>query len=364
MAKTPVVTGLRTRVANVPLRRALPVGGTDITHLMLVLIDVDTDAEVTGHAYLHTFVPSTAPPLRALLQAMGDTAKGRPLAPAALHEALLRQYGLWLGMEGLVLSALGGIDMACWDAFAKVQDLPLARLLGGDLMPLPVYCTSAAGIGDPELRRDEAAEIVAAGYAGMKIRLGHETIAQDLVSVRAVRNALPDRMALMVDYTQALTADEAIARGKALEGEGLTWLEDPIPYNDLAGHVRIARELTLPVMTGENFYGPSALATAVRAQACDLTMIDLQHIGGVTNWLRAATLADAAQVRVSSHLYPDISAHMLALTPTRHWLEHVDWADPILAQPGRVTNGSFIAGAQAGSGIAWHPDLARHLAPA
>lgn len=363
MASAPVVAGLRTRVANAPLRRVLPFGGRDITHLQLVLIDVETDTGVTGHAYLHAFLPSTIPALRKLLHAMGEAATGRRLAPVALHETLLRQFGLWLGMEGLVLSALGGLDMACWDAFAKTQDLPLVRALGGEPAAQPVYCTSAAGIAEPALRKAEAMEAVAAGYAGLKIRLGHETVAQDLAAVRAVRNALPDRMALMVDYTQALNVDEAVARGKALEGEGLTWLEDPIPYNDLASHVRIARELNLPVMTGENFYGPLALDAAVRAGACDYAMLDLQHLGGVTNWLRAAALADAVQMRVSSHLYPDVSAHLLAVTPTRHWLEHVDWADPVLARPGRAADGVFVPAAGTGNGIAWHPDLARHLAP-
>src|SRR5262249_29948862 len=154
---------------------------------------------------------------------------------------------------------------------------------------------------------------------------------QDLRVVRAVRKRLPDAVKLMVDYNQALTRDEAILRGRALDGEGVHWIEEPIRHDDFRGCAEIARAVKTPVQIGENFSLPPQMEEAIAQGAPDLVMPDVERIGGVTGWMRAAAIAKAHGLEMSSHLAPEVSAHLLAVTPTCGWLEYVDWADAILA---------------------------------
>ncbi|MGH3392242.1 MAG: enolase C-terminal domain-like protein, partial [Actinomadura sp.] len=115
----------------------------------------------------------------------------------------------------------------------------------------------------------------------------------------------------------------------------------------------LAAELRTPVQIGENFAGPRAMSLALEHRASDLVMPDLERIGGVSGWLAAATLADMAGIPMSSHLYPEVSAHLLAATPTAHWLEYVDWANPILQEPLRIVDGHATPPDLPGNGLAW-----------
>jgi mandelate racemase len=211
----------------------------------------------------------------------------------------------------------------------------------------------------PEQAADEAEALLEHGFRAVKLRLGRPMAEQDLMVVRSVRRRLPDTVALMADYNRALTVTEAIRRGQALDGEGLSWIEEPIRHDDYAGCARVAAALTTPVQIGENFAGAHAMAAALSANACDYVMPDLERIGGVTGWQRAATLAFAAGIEMSSHIFPEVSAHLLAATPTCHWLEYVDWAAPILAEPLHIVDGMAQVPDQLGSGVSWDPDAVK-----
>jgi mandelate racemase len=190
----------------------------------------------------------------------------------------------------------------------------------------------------------------------VKLRLGYDSVAADLAAVHAVRKRLPDDVAIMTDYNQALTVEEAIERGRALDSEGLAWIEEPIEHDDYSGCARIARELSTPIQIGENFVGPNAMASAIAARSADYMMPDLSRIGGVTGWMQAASLATGARIPLSSHLLPEVSAALLAVSPTAHWLEYVDWAAPVLARPLQVVNGMVTPPDVPGSGVTWNDD--------
>jgi mandelate racemase len=177
---------------------------------------------------------------------------------------------------------------------------------------------------------------------------------EDLAALDAVRRRLADRAQIMVDYNQALTVAEALARGRALDREGIYWLEEPIRHDDYAGAATLARELTTPIQIGENFSEPHSMAVALAAGAADYVMPDLERIGGVTGWQRAAALAAAHRIEMSSHLFPEVSAHLLAATPTCHWLEWVDWAGSIVEQPLRIVDGFAIVPERPGNGLTWN----------
>jgi mandelate racemase len=169
-------------------------------------------------------------------------------------------------------------------------------------------------------------------------------------------------MALMVDFNQGLHLGEALERCHAIDDLGLAWIEEPLVYDNLRGCAQLARELKTPIQIGENFYGPRALYTALEMKACDYVMPDFMRIGGVTGWLRAAAIAGAAGIPVSTHLYPEVAAHVMRVTETAHWLEWQNWADPILEQPYEVSDSELHIPNVPGVGLAWdEAAVASHL---
>jgi len=190
----------------------------------------------------------------------------------------------------------------------------------------------------------------------VKLRLGRALLADDLATVAAVRKSVGDEMQLMVDFNQGLDLAEALERCHAIDDLGLAWIEEPIVYDNLDGFARLAAELKTPIQIGENFYGPRYLHTALQKKACDLVMPDFMRIGGVTGWFRAAAIAGAAGVPISTHLYPEIAAHVMRVTETAHWLEWQDWADPVLQKPYEIRDGMLHIPDVPGVGLEWDED--------
>jgi mandelate racemase len=247
--------------------------------------------------------------------------------------------------------------VAAWDVLARQAGLPLAGLLGAAPRPIPAYNSCGLGLMAPEATADEAEALVGeGGFSAVKLRLGREDAAADLVALHAVRRRLPESVAVMVDYNQALSVPEAVARVPALDAAGVAWIEEPVAHHDFAGCARVAAAAQAPVQIGENFSYVPDMARAIAAGACDLVMPDLERIGGVSGWMQAAGLAAAHGLPMSSHLFPEVSAHLLCATPTAHWLEWVDWAVPLLADPPRVVAGCLAPSEGPGNGLGWNPE--------
>ena len=348
------IRGVRVRAVSVPLRRPLVAKIATFEQAPFLLIDLETDQGAAGRAYLFLYRAQAAPYVAGMLKEIAAAMRGRPVAPAADWGRVRRELTLY-GHAGLATMALSGFDAACWDALARAAETPLARLLGGTLDPVPAYNSNGLGIIPPAKAAREARELLAeGGFRAAKIRVGRSTLEEDLAVIRAVREAVGPDIALPCDFNQALDVMEAIRRGRAFDGENLLWIEEPIIYDDFAGAAKIAAEVATPIQIGENFHGPRDMADAIAARAADYMMPDFERIGGVTGWLRAAALAETAGIRLSSHLMPEVSAHLLAATPTAHYLEYVDWAAPILADPLEIRDGRAMLADHPGSGIDWN----------
>jgi mandelate racemase len=325
----------------------------------LLLIDVTTEQGITGRSYLAPYLASAAAGLRAVLGELGEGLRGQPAAPGQAFAAARGWFAL-AGYQGLALAAVAGLDMALWDALAKAAGLPLARLLGGTLEPVPAYNSNGLGLIPPAAVAGEALELLAeGGFTALKVRVGRDSAAADLDAVRRVRAAVGDGVTLVADYNQGLALGDALERCRALDDEGLTWIEEPIRHDDYAGCARIADALGTPVQIGENFDSAFSMQSALSAEACDYVMPDVQRIGGVTGWLRAASLAHAAGIEMSTHLFSEVSAHLLCVTPTAHWLEYVDWADAVLATRLQIKDGFALPGEEPGNGIAWDEEAVK-----
>jgi mandelate racemase len=324
-----------------------------ITESPLVLTDVITDTGISGHSIVFTYTPAALNPTAELIQNCEALVKGDVLAPVEVEQKLAKRFRL-LGTQGLVGIALAAIDMALWDALAHVHSLPLVRLLGGVEKPVRAY--GAVGYDGVQGSAKGAEGWGKRGFMGIKAKIGYPTVQEDVAVVRAMRKAVGNDMAIMVDYNQCLTPTEAVERLRILDDEGLTWVEEPTLAHDYAGHALVAREARTPIQCGENWWGTLDLLHAIEAQASDFVMPDVMKIGGVTGWLRAATLAQAKGIRVSNHLWPEISARLLCCTPTAHWLEYADWWNPILAEPLRIEKGMAIIDDAFGTGVEWNED--------
>ncbi len=341
------------RTVAVPVARPLVTRIVTIDRVPLVLLDIHCEEGVSGHTYVFGYSRRGCAHIAALLRDIAELVQGERVAPVRLWHRVRKALTL-MGHQGLTATALSAFDCACWDALARAAGLPLAALLGGGVESVRAYNSNGLGLIGAQAAAEEAQQLIDAdGFEAVKLRLGRPRAGDDLDVVRAVRKAVGDDVLVPVDYNQCLSVSQAIERGRQLDGEGVYWIEEPIVYDDFAGSARVAREVATPIQTGENLYGPSMAADAIAAQASDLLMFDVMRIGGVTGWLRAAALADNAGMEVSSHLFPEVSCHLLSVTPTSHWLEYVDWAAPILAEPLRVEAGRVPVPEAPGTGIAW-----------
>ncbi|MCX7961349.1 MAG: mandelate racemase [Burkholderiales bacterium] len=356
------VRGLIARAVGVPLRRPLATSNGTIAAAPLLLLDLATDEGITGRAYLFAIQPAHLAPIAKLVEAMGEAIAGDALAPFEIERKLRARYAL-LGVHNIVLFAMSGVDLCAWDALGQALGEPFARLAGGAPRPVRAYNSNGLGLMPPRALAREAEALVNDGFSAVKLRLGRPRAEDDLAALRAVKKAIGPEVGLMVDFNQALTVAEAIRRGRMIDDEGgVAWIEEPVRADDFAGCAKVAREVATPIQIGENFMGPEQMAQALAAGAADYVMPDVQRIGGATGWMRAAALAQAAGVEMSSHLFPEASAQLLAVTPTCHWLEYMDWAEPVLAEPATVKNSRVLGPSGPGFGMRWNEKAVRKYA--
>ena len=347
----PKIDSIRVRAVRVPMAEPHKTASGTITESPLVLTDITTDNGVTGHSMVFTYTPMALQATAELIRNFEALLEGETLAPAAIEQKLAQKFRL-LGPQGLVGIALAAIDMALWDALARLHQVSLVQLLGGRERPMRAY--GAVGHDGVEGSARVAERWAKRGFQGIKAKIGYATVQQDVEVIRAMRAATGEDMAIMVDYNQSLTPTDAIERMRILDEEGLTWVEEPTLAHDYAGHARIASASRTPIQCGENWWGILDMQHAIAAGASDYLMPDVMKIGGVSGWQRSAALAQVHGLRVSSHLWPEISAQLLCCTPTAHWLEYADWWNPVLAEPIRVEDGMAMIDGALGSGVTWN----------
>jgi mandelate racemase len=344
------IRAVRARGIDLELEQPVETAAGVLRSAALVLVDVDTDDGVTGHGYLRCYSRLALEPLARLVANLDELLRGEPSEPEAAGVRLAREFGL-TGTQGLTGMAMAGVDMALWDARAKAGGVPLVTLLGGRPGAIPAYASLRTMAPPGAAREAEAA--VGRGFRAVKLKVGGGDLGADLDAVRAVRRAVGDGVDLMVDYNQSLPLPEALERARALDDEGVHWIEEPTRADDYAGHARIAAAARTPIQLGESWWGVHDMEKSVAARASDHVTLDAMKIGGVSGWLRASALAEREGLPASSHTFPEVSAHLLAVTPTRHRLEFLDHAAPLLEEPIRIEDGYAIVPDRPGIGLEW-----------
>ena len=346
---TPTIRGVKARAVIAPISRPVKNAFGVIEAAPLVLIDVATDQGITGRSYIFAYAKLTLAPLVHLVEEIGRDLAGKAIAPHDLMAAMDAKFRL-LGWQGLVGMAVSGLDMAFWDALGQTADQPLVTLLGGS--PRPIRAYDSYGVVDPVADEKDLRRSLDQGFAGIKIKGGDGDAANDERVVKGVRALLGPDIALMLDFNQSLDPAEASRRIARLAPYDLHWIEEPVAAENLQGHAQVRATSAISIQSGENWWFPRGFAEAIAAGASDFIMPDLMKVGGITGWLRVAGQAEAASIPMSSHLFAEASSHMLAVTPTAHWLEVLDFARAILAHPIEIVDGAITARGP-GLGLAW-----------
>ena len=353
---------LRVRPVVVKLNRPVVARIATMKEWPLILIDLYTKEGIVGRSYLEPYVIKSLHYLIPALNDFGDILKGTALSPVDLY-GNTRNSLHFVGYEGLSLIAVSGLDMAVWDALAKAAGMPLCVFLGGSLGPVKAYNSNGLWLNHPDRLGDEAIDLLNEGnFGGIKLRLGRDRISEDLSAIKTVRNSVGEQIKIMVDFNQGLNIAEALDRCHRIDDLGVYWIEEPIVYDNLDGYAQLTFELKTPIQLGENFYGPRELYKAIQKRASNLVMPDFMRIGGVTGWLRSVAIAGAAGIPVSTHLYPEVGAHVMRVTETAHWLEWQDWANIILENPYMLKDGYIEIPNVPGIGLEWdEKSVAAHL---
>jgi mandelate racemase len=343
------IRDVKARAVLAPLKQPIRTAVGTIPSAPLILIDVVTDQGSAGRAYIFAYTAAALVPLVRLIDEIASELKGKPVVPVLRMREFDRRFRL-VGWQGLIGMAVSGLDMAFWDAIARALDQPVVCLLGGTPIPLAAY--DSYGIIDPKADEKAILRSIENGFQAIKIKLGEGDLDKDVTTVRAVRAMIGPAVKLMVDYNQSLDPVEACRRIAHLADFDVYWVEEPVKAEDLEGHARVRGAASVPVQTGENWWFPRDMAKAIAARASDYAMLDVMKIGGVTGWLSAMGQAEAASLPISSHIFVEASAHLLAITPTVHWLEYLDIAGAILAEPHHAVDGTVTAKGP-GFGLEW-----------
>jgi mandelate racemase len=284
-----------------------------LTNAALVLVKITSKCGIEGHSYLFSPNAKLLPALASAVSVAFEEIKGRSCSPETNTDHLLDKFKLF-GGTGILTMAFAAIDMASWDLLGRALGKPMYRLWGGTNTSIPSYESSGLSIGSFSQVLDQAETFISNGNSRMKVRLGYETVKEEVTLLSRLKDELGDQIELMVDYNQGLTVDQAFERCKELDDLGLTWIEEPI-----------LADTKTPIQLGENLWSLTEVERALNLGSSDYLMPDVAKIGGATQWLRAAKMAERHGIKVSSHLYPEISAHLMASISNAHYLEYADW---------------------------------------
>lgn len=354
------VTALRTERLVVPLPAPIMSGLGPLTSTGVLLVFLESDAGVVGENLVFTLNNQRLAVLDEMVRSLEPLVVGQdPQFTVRFWSEAWREIN-FVGHTGVPVMGISAIDGALWDLRGQLAGLPIHRLIGARRSAVPAYASAGLWLstGIDELQR-EARGFVEQGFRAVKMRLGKPTAAEDARRVAAVREAIGPDVALMADANQQLSVDRAIRLGRLLEPFGLAWFEEPLPAYDLEGVARVAAALDTPIASGETEYTRYGFRRMLELKSADVLMPDLQRVGGVTEFLRVAHMADAFDVAVSSHLFPEMSIQLLAALGNATWLEHMPWFAPLYAGALELRDGAMAVPEDPGWGLRLDPAAIR-----
>lgn len=356
------VVRVETRPVVLPLPKVIGSALGQIGDFGCICVFVHCDNGVVGENLIFTLNDRRTKVLRAMVDEMADLIVGRDAGLIADFQARAWRDINFFGHKGVPVMGISALDGALWDAYGKSLGQPLFRILGGARITVPVYNSSGLWLSYSQAELVEEAErFVAEGFLAMKMRIGSGDADADIARVRLVRNTIGPKIKLMVDANQGLSESEAIRLGRRLEAFDLTWFEEPLPAWDLEGIARVAAALDTPIASGETEYTRYGFRQMLTLRSADILMPDLQRVGGVSEFMRVGHMAEAYDVPVSSHLFPETSLSVLGALSNVNFLEYMPWFSPLYAEQIEFRDGSAVIPERPGWGFTFDMDRIAHL---
>ena len=335
-----------------------------ISQFGCVLVRVTTDAGITGENLVFTLNNVRTPVLREMVHSLAPLVKGRDAGHIANFWSRAWKDINFIGHKGVSIVGMSAIDGALWDLLGKASGLPIYRLLGGHSPTVPAYHSGGLWLSSSiDALTREAQDFVGQGFQAIKMRLGSATFSQDVARVRAVREAIGPQVKLMADANQGMTVSGAIRLGRMLEEFELTWFEEPLPAYDLEGVARVAAALDTPIASGETEYTRYGFRQMLELKSADILMPDLQRVGGVTEFVKVAHMAEAYDVPVSSHLFSEMSLQVLGGLANAMYLEYMPWFSSLYNEAIVFHAGSAVVPERPGWGFTFNKDYIKSLQP-
>jgi L-talarate/galactarate dehydratase len=349
------ITRVTTRVLRTPADNPLVVGlpaPTDTREF--VTLELGTDQGLVGLG-LTFFGGVLTSALKAAVDALAGLIVGDDPTQVEAIAAKLRHAAGSSGPGGIFTLALSAIDIACWDLKGKAVAQSLCALLGGLRDRVPTYASGALMRPHPvDYLAKAGPRLLDRGFRQMKMQCGSEpTVAASVERVRVVREAIGPDVDLMCDINQLWSVNHAIEVGRRVEPYHLYWLEDPVAHDDYAGLARVADTLVTPIAAGEYHYGIVPFRHLLEARAIDIVMIDLLRVGGITQWMKVAGMAEAFNLPVVSHLVPEIHVHLVAAIPNGLTVEYMPWTLSLFEDTPAIEGGQLVVPTRPGLGLAF-----------
>ena len=349
-----IVSDVKVSVLRVVPETTYVAAGKAVDAYWHVLAQITTRDGVQGFGYVVALASSMIPALASATRELSGQLIGmNVLETEAAWEKLARK-GAWAGPGGLLHYAIAPLDIAMWDAAGKTVGQPLYRMLGGYCDRRPVYASDGFWYSlAPGQLATTALRYANEGYTAVKLRIGNERdAAGEVRRVKAVHDAVGDRVRILVDATELWDLATAMKTGHALQEAGIHWLEDPINHENVAGYARLSHQLRTTIATGEHLYKASDFARLFEAGGTGVALIDLGRVGGITPWRRIAALAQSYCLPVCGHVLPEVHVHLATAVPNGYLIEYVPRSAAILQSMPAVENGVMVAPKAPGLGLA------------
>lgn len=321
-----------------------------------VLVFVDTDEGITGESLLFTFGTEQLKMLNSMVLSLKSEVLGED---PQYNERIWQK--LWcktrfFGQEGISVFGLSAIDRACWDVVGKAAGQPLYKIFGACRDIVPTYASGLwLSLSIEELVGD-ARGFLTDGFRALKMRIGKPRIEEDVDRVRAVRQAIGPDVDLMVDANKRFSVEHAIRLGRKLEEFNLAWFEEPVPAHDLLGSARVAAALDVPIASGEGEFTRYGFREMIELKAADILMPDLARVGGVTEMLKVAHMAEAYDIPVTPHIFPQESMQIVGTIPNGTYVECMPWFSPLYREKMSLKDGNIILPQRPGFGFTFDPE--------
>ncbi len=355
------ITKLEPIILHAPVTRGGIADSTHrLTHWGAPGVAIHTDEGQIGYGFsgTHAHLPTDRLIVDCIVDSYGPLLLGKdPREVRAIWEMLHNQPEIsWVGRAGITHLALGAVDIALWDLKAKDLGLPLWRLLGGSASKrLEAYNTDGGWLNWPlETMVSDCKRLVEEeGYKAVKLKVGGPSSREDLRRVEAVRKALGPDIRIMTDANGRWTLPQAIQTARHLEDFDIVWIEEPIGFDDLDGHRRLAETISTPIALGEQLYMTAQFRDFIEAGAVHYVQPDVVRLAGITEFWQVADLAHCYELPVVPHVGDmcQVHQHVCFAHPACSLLEYIPWLRDWMEAPARIEAGFYVAPDEPGAGM-------------